>query len=157
MKHLKDLAKLKRVEEEMVWIEVPRKDLIKVCERLRHEYGVVRVISISGYDTGKIIEVIYHMELGHGILNLKTWVPKRSNSVKSITGVFPSANLFERELAEMLGIRVSGHPNLKKLFLPPEIKNLDFCLFSLLQLFSSLNFLSPVALLSYKVTKKLLG
>lgn len=123
MKHLKELAELKKVEKERVWIEVPRKELLKVCEKLRHEYGVVRVISISGYDNGSEIEVVYHMELGHGILNLKTFVPKKSNRVKSITKIFPSANLFERELAEMLGICVTGHPNLKKLFLPPEINH----------------------------------
>ncbi|UCG95463.1 MAG: NADH-quinone oxidoreductase subunit C [archaeon] len=121
MKHLKELAELKRVEKERVWIEVSRKDLLKVCERLRHEYGVIRVISISGHDTGEAIEVIYHMELGHGILNLKTELSRRTNIVESITQVFPSANLFERELAEMFGITIADHPNLKRLFLPPEI------------------------------------
>ena len=121
MKDLKKLGNIYKKEKERIWMSVPRKDLLKVCEKLKHEYGVRRVISISGYDTGKVIEVVYHMELGHGILNVKTEVSKKTNLVDSVTGVFPSANLFERELAEMLGITVAGHPNLKKLFLPEEI------------------------------------
>lgn len=115
------MGKVYKSEEDRIWMHVAKKDLVKVCEKLRHEYGIGRVISISGYDTGKVIEVVYHLELGHGILNLKTEVSKRTNVVDSITPVFESANLFERELAEMLGLRVKGHPNLKKLFLPEEI------------------------------------
>ena len=123
MKEIKKLGNVYREEKDKIWVKVQRKDLLKVCEKLRHDYGVSRVISISGYDTGKVIEVVYHFEFGHGILNLKTKVSKRTNSVDSISGIFPSANLFERELAEMLGIDVKGHPNLKKLFLPPEINH----------------------------------
>ncbi|MCK4634302.1 MAG: NADH-quinone oxidoreductase subunit C [Candidatus Aenigmarchaeota archaeon] len=121
MKNLKKLGKVYKKEKERIWMSVPRKDLLNVCEKLKYEYGVNRVISISGYDTGKVIEVVYHLELGHGILNVKTEVSKKINLVDSIITVFPSANLFERELAEMLGIIVVGHPNLKKLFLPKEI------------------------------------
>lgn len=121
MKNLKKLGKVYKKEKERIWMSVPRKDLVNVCEKLKHEYGVSRVISISGYDTGKVIEVVYHLELGHGIINVKTEVSKKTNLVDSIINVFPSANLFERELAEMLGITVAGHPNLKKLFLPEEI------------------------------------
>jgi len=123
MKDLKQLGKFRMEKENRLWLTIENKNLVKTCEKLKHEYGVRRVISISGYDAGKTIEVIYHLELGHGILNLKTEVSKRTNTVDSIVSVFPSANLFERELAEMLGLRVTGHPNLKKLFLPKEINH----------------------------------
>ncbi len=121
MKDLKKLGKVYRKDKERIWMSVPRKDLLKVCERLRHDYGIKRVISVTGNDTGKVIEVIYHLELGHGVLSVKTDVSKKSNAVPSTTPVFKSANLFERELAEMLGLQVKGHPNLKKLFLPEDI------------------------------------
>ncbi len=116
------MGKVYKKEEKRVWIKVPEEELLKACEKLRKE-GVRRVISISGYDTGKVIEVIYHFEFGSEVINLKVDVPKEKNAVASITKIFPSANLFERELAEMLGIDVKGHPNLKKLFLPPEINH----------------------------------
>ncbi len=121
MKHLGKIGKVYKKEKEKVWISVPKKNLINTCEKLKTEYGVRRIISISGYDTGRNIEVIYHFELGHGVLNLKIKVSKKSNKIKSITPVFKSANLFERELFEMLGLDITGHPNLKKLFLPKEI------------------------------------
>ena len=121
MKEIRKMVNVYRKDGDVFWATVDRKKLTEVCEKMRHEYGITRVISISGNDTGKVIEVIYHFEIGHGVLNLKTEVSKRSNTVDSITPIFPSANLYERELAEMLGIKVKGHPNLKKLFLPKDI------------------------------------
>lgn len=123
---MKDLEKFGKVyveKQDRIWLKVPFEKLTETCQKLKHEYGVSRVISISGRDAGKSIEVIYHLELGHGVLNVKTDVPKKTNSVPTLTKIFPSANLFERELAEMLGLGVAGHPNLKKLFLPPEINS----------------------------------
>lgn len=120
---LKKLGKVYVEKQNRIWVKVPLNKLLKTCESLRHEYGVIRVISISGRDAGKSIEVIYHLELGHGVISVKTEVPKKNDSVPTLTKIFPSANLFERELAEMLGIKVEDHPNLKKLFLPPEIEN----------------------------------
>ena len=119
---LNKLGKIYKKEKGRVWIETPREKIIEVCEKLR-EGGINRVISVSGYDNGKEIEVLYHFEQGDDIVNLKVRVPKDVNVVESITPVFPSANLFERELAEMLGIDVKGHPDLRKLFLPPEINH----------------------------------
>jgi len=122
-KELKKLGEIYKKEENRVWMKIPKKDLLKIMEELKHGFGVRRVSSISGYDNGKEIEVIYHLEFGHELLNLKAFVSKKSNAIDSITGIFPSANLFERELAEMLGIKIKGHPNLKKLFLPEEINH----------------------------------
>ncbi len=123
---MKDLEKFGKVyveKQDRIWMRVGLEKLLETCEALKHEYGIRRVISISGRDAGKSIEVIYHLELGHGVLSVKTEVSKKTNSVPTLTKIFPSANLFERELAEMLGLRVEGHPNLKKLFLPPEINS----------------------------------
>jgi NADH:ubiquinone oxidoreductase subunit C len=34
-----------------------------------------------------------------------------------VTGIYPGANLFEREVHEMLGFFFQGHPNMEMLFL----------------------------------------
>jgi len=43
-----------------------------------------------------------------------------SEQVPSITHVYGSADWFEREAFDMMGIQVQGHPNLKRLLLPED-------------------------------------
>jgi len=50
-------------------------------------------------------------------VNIRVSLPKNKLEIKTATGIYPGANLFEREVAEMLGVNVLGHPNLQGLFL----------------------------------------
>ena len=48
------------------------------------------------------------------------WVPfSYSRAVPTITGLWPSADWYERELWDMFGVTVDGHPDLRRLLMPP--------------------------------------
>lgn len=62
-------------------------------------------------------EVVYHlMSVKHRHrLRLRFPVSEESSMVDSVTDLFPTANWFEREVFDMIGIRFKGHPNLRRI------------------------------------------
>ena len=73
--------------------------------------------TITGVDLGNEIELNYHMVCG-GTVTLKNRVPKEKPVTKTITDILSGANLYEREVFDLLGVVFEGHPNLKRLLLP---------------------------------------
>jgi NADH dehydrogenase I D subunit len=51
-------------------------------------------------------------------IRVKVPLQGENPTVKSIVDMWPSANWYEREVFDMMGIRFDGHPNLKRLLMP---------------------------------------
>lgn len=81
---------------------------------------VQHLSTISGVDRGDAITVVYHLDCRPALLNLKINLPKSTPKVQTITDIFPGAILYERDLIEMLGVKVEGHPDPCRLFLPDD-------------------------------------
>jgi len=81
---------------------------------------VTHVSAITGVDTGNVVEVIYHFDCQPAELNLKIPLPKDDLKIPTITEIFPGAIMYERDLMEMLGVKVEGHPDPRRLFLPDD-------------------------------------
>ena len=64
-------------------------------------------------------DVVYHLystRKGGGHIVLHAPVAK-NDTIASATGVFPGANLQEREIYDLYGIKFTGHPNLRRILL----------------------------------------
>jgi NADH-quinone oxidoreductase subunit C/D len=65
--------------------------------------------------------LVYHL-LSYGRNeDIRVKVPLKGEypSLPSVTGMWPSANWYEREAWDMFGITFGGHPNLRRLLMPP--------------------------------------
>ena len=115
---IKKLGKVYRTEEKEVWLEIKKENFIEAVKKMK-ELGVERISAIAGIDEGKNIEILY--SFFHDIfITIKTSVKKEACTIPTITPYFPGADLFERELSEMFGVKILGRKT-KKLFLPEDV------------------------------------
>jgi NADH-quinone oxidoreductase subunit C/D len=67
--------------------------------------------------------IVYHLLSHDRNEDVRIKVPLKENlSLESITDIWPSANWYEREVWDMFGITFEGHPNLKRILMPPTWK-----------------------------------
>ena len=68
--------------------------------------------------------MVYHLLSFDSASRLRVKVPLQGQNpvTGSITDVWPSANWYEREVFDLMGIRFEGHPNLRRIIMPPDWK-----------------------------------
>jgi NADH-quinone oxidoreductase subunit C/D len=99
--------------------------LIQVGEYLRDDENLAYDLlsNVTGVDylgRDPRFEVVYHLystSRGGGPLVLKVRTMEEEPVIPSLTSVWPSADLQEREIWDLYGIRFPGHPNLKRILL----------------------------------------
>jgi NADH-quinone oxidoreductase subunit C/D len=95
---------------------VPICQFLKEAPELRFDYPA----SITGIDWNDRIELLYHLtslERGDKIV-LRTDLDRGNPEISSVTAVWKGANWQEREIYDLLGVRFSGHPDLRRILLP---------------------------------------
>jgi len=71
------------------------------------EFG--HLCTITGLDEKENMSFIYHLAADSGIVvNLKTSAPKANPLIKTVTHYFPGADCYEREMVDLLGVKVEG-------------------------------------------------
>lgn len=103
-----------------VTVEVPPEKLLEACRFLKSELGfdyLVDLFSVDWKERKPRFEVLY---LLHSFprkserIRLKTKV-EEGQECPSISGVWLTANWMEREVYDLMGIRFSGHPDLRRI------------------------------------------
>lgn len=81
------------------------------------------LMCLSGVDWGKgILGVVYHlfsMTKRHKIV-VRVDLPVADPVVASVADLWPTADWHEREAYDMLGIRFTNHPDLRRILLPED-------------------------------------
>ena len=100
-------------------LRVAPESLVAVCRFLKEEpeFAMDYLSSITGVDYMDSFEVVYHLtSLTHNhSLVLKTTLRGRDDvEAPSVIEVWQAADLQEREVWDLMGVRFTGHPNLKR-------------------------------------------
>jgi Ni,Fe-hydrogenase III component G len=66
------------------------------------------------------LEVLYHFCSGPVVTTLRVALDYQKAEIDTICDIIPSATLYEREAAELLGIDFKGTPNTEHLLLPDD-------------------------------------
>lgn len=86
------------------------------------EYDMLIEMSAIDYLAAKDGYELFYEMLSiskHKRLRIKCFLNK-DESVNSITSIFDSANWSEREMYDMLGVKVDNHPNMKRIIMPDD-------------------------------------
>jgi NADH-quinone oxidoreductase subunit C len=100
--------------------------LVAVCVYLHKDLHYTFLSSVTAVDWLERIprfDVVYHLLSipNQSQLRLKVRVGQRREdhpSVPTVTGVWPGANWYEREVYDLFGITFEGHPDLRRILMP---------------------------------------
>jgi NADH:ubiquinone oxidoreductase subunit D/NADH:ubiquinone oxidoreductase subunit C len=102
------------------WL-VQSEHLPTVARWLRDEagYDYLSSVTAADYFPEDRIEVVYHLyrSTGGSALVLKAVTGRAQAQVPSLTSLYPGAEFQEREVWDLLGVRFSGHPDLRRILL----------------------------------------
>jgi len=113
-------------------LEVRRDEIIPVCTRLRDDPALAfaQLMDVCGVDyleygresaagvrSGPRFAVVYHLlSLKYNRrVRLRAWLDDEMPLIASVTGIWNSANWYEREAFDLFGIVFEGHPDLRRI------------------------------------------
>ena len=115
-----------------VTLEVRRDEIIPVCTRLRDDPALAftQLMDVCGVDyleygresaagtrSGPRFAAVYHllsMKYNRRV-RMRAWLDDEMPLIASVTGIWNSANWYEREAFDLFGIVFEGHPDLRRI------------------------------------------
>jgi len=106
-------------------ISVPSADLLQVCEFLKNEadFSMDYLFNMTAVDWQEYFTTVYHIEsttTGNNLV-LKCRIDDHETpAIDSVSKIWPAADVNEREVYDLFGIRFNGHPDLRRIFLEDD-------------------------------------
>ncbi len=92
-----------------IFADIPLEKFSEVFVYAVEGLGFKALSAITGLDSGEAFSVIYHLNReGEIVLSLRVNLKKENPEINSVAAHFASADIYERELVDLLGIRVLG-------------------------------------------------
>lgn len=120
-KFRKEVHEVKIPKPTRVYIEIEPGSLRKVLSFLKNDLGFDHLSMITGLDSGKVIELIYHLVYENFLVSsIKIKIPKDEPRIYTVSDIYPPAELYEREIHDLFGVVFEDHPDLSRLILSED-------------------------------------
>lgn len=105
-------------------------NIIDICKKLKYDSDIsfemlLDVMGVDNFKKGSRFEVVcslYSLKFKDRIF-IKIMLDDKNPEMPSLTAVWKGANWFERETYDMLGIKFTGHPDLRRIYMPEDYEH----------------------------------
>lgn len=109
------------------YIRVESGNIVEICKYLKEKHHFIFLCDMIGtdrYTSDERFEVLYNM------MNLRTQdrifikirVEEENPIVQSVISIWKAAGWYEREVYDMFGVRFTGHPDFRRIFMPEDFE-----------------------------------
>ena len=99
--------------------------LLKLCQVIQ-EAGYDYPANITAVDDGQNLRLVYHLfaisQKRYVVLNVA--VARKGGRAPSVAAIWRGAEWFEREIFDLFGVSFDGNPDLRRILLPPDWKDI---------------------------------
>ncbi|MBK8981759.1 MAG: NADH-quinone oxidoreductase subunit C [Ignavibacteria bacterium] len=110
-------------------IYIDQKDVIEVCNILKNDESLkynsmVDGVSVDRFEKKNRFEMIYNLVSidNNKRLFIKIRLDSKKPEMETLSGIWGSANWYEREAYDMMGINFRNHPDLRRMYMPDEFE-----------------------------------
>ena len=124
VKALTSLATDAKYDRAELTITIARENIVAACRAVQQAgYNFLEdVTAVDWYPSEPRFQITYHI-LSLSMkerIRLVVRLDGTDAAVDSITGVWPAANFYEREIFDLFGVHFGGHPNLRRIMMPED-------------------------------------
>ena len=121
---LQTLATDAKFDRDELTLTVARESIVAAAKAVQSAgYNFLEdVTAVDWYPSEPRFQITYHI-LSHSLkarVRLIVLLSGKDPAIETITGVWPSANFYEREVFDLFGVHIGGHPNLKRIMMPDD-------------------------------------
>jgi Ni,Fe-hydrogenase III component G len=98
------------VDRKTATLAVPADKVSEACLGIASLPDLYHLSTITGYDDGEKIVILYQFWRGRMFVVVRTSVPRGAPRLRSVSGQLPSATLYEAEIQDLLGVEFVGSP-----------------------------------------------
>lgn len=103
--------------------------IVDICRLLKNDAELLfkQCVDVTAVDWARkkkrfsVVYNLYSLEFNFR-LRVKAFIENDEGSIDSVTSVWKSANWYEREAYDMLGVIFKNHPDLRRMYMPEEFE-----------------------------------
>lgn len=109
---------VEQVRKNRIRVRTDPQKILGAIGAAQQQLGCERLIAISCMDNGGTFGLLYHLTGPHrSVISIAVEVPRGAPETVTVSGILPSAGIYERQIHDLFGVVFQGHPGLTKLML----------------------------------------